>query len=84
MKVVIRKGGKLLLRKLIRKGSNFFIKNEVVKLENEVVIIEIVFGMVHGQAYEGFQKIPHIRIPITRNWNISEMLKFHIFFPNFL
>jgi len=30
------------------KGNNFFIKNEIVKLENEVIIFEIVFGMVHG------------------------------------
>jgi hypothetical protein len=25
---------------------------------NEVVIFEIVFGMGHGQPYEGFQTIP--------------------------
>jgi hypothetical protein len=30
------------------------LKNEVDRLENEVVISEIVFGMVHGQSYEGF------------------------------
>jgi hypothetical protein len=29
----------------------------VVRLENEVVIFEIVFGMVHERHYEGFQKI---------------------------
>jgi hypothetical protein len=32
-------------------------KYEIVRLENDVVISEIVFGMVHGQPYEGFQKI---------------------------
>jgi hypothetical protein len=26
--------------------------------ENGVVIFLIVFGMVHGRPYEGFQKIP--------------------------
>jgi hypothetical protein len=30
----------------------------VVRLENEVVIFEIVFEMVHERPYEGFQKIP--------------------------
>ncbi len=29
-------------------------KNEVIRLENEIVISEIVFGMVHGWPYEGF------------------------------
>jgi hypothetical protein len=24
-------------------------KNEIVKLENEIIISEIVFGMIHGQ-----------------------------------
>jgi hypothetical protein len=30
-----------------RKRSNFFL-NEIIKLEDEVVIFGIVFGMVHG------------------------------------
>ncbi len=30
----------------------------IVRLENEVVISENVFGMVHGWSYEGFQKNP--------------------------
>jgi hypothetical protein len=40
MEVVIKKGG--------RKRKHLFIKNEKIKLENEVVILKIVFGMVHG------------------------------------
>jgi hypothetical protein len=27
-------------------------KNEIVRLENEIVVSEIVFGMVHEQPYE--------------------------------
>jgi len=37
--------------------------------ENEIVIFKIVFGMVHRSPYEGFQKIPHILLLITRHWN---------------
>jgi hypothetical protein len=40
MDVVIKKGGE--------KGSIYLLKNEVIRLENEVVILKIVFGMVHG------------------------------------
>jgi hypothetical protein len=28
-------------------------------LEYEIIISEIVFGMVHGWPYKKFQKIPH-------------------------
>ncbi len=45
---VIRKGKKQLLRKLIRKRSNYKEKNEAIKLENEIVIFEIAFETVHG------------------------------------
>jgi hypothetical protein len=31
-------------------------------LENEVIISEMIFGMVHGQPYKGFPKFPHIPI----------------------
>jgi hypothetical protein len=34
--------------KVIRKGNSYKKRNEVVRLENEVVILKIVFGMVHG------------------------------------
>jgi hypothetical protein len=27
--------------------DTFFFKNEVIRLENDVIIFEIVFGMVH-------------------------------------
>jgi hypothetical protein len=30
----------------------------IIKLENEIVISEIVFGMVHGRPYNEFQKVP--------------------------
>ncbi len=39
MEVVIRKGEKQLLSKLIRKGSSY----EIVGFENEVVIFELSF-----------------------------------------
>jgi hypothetical protein len=38
MKVFIKKGRRLLLRKFIGKGSNFFVCNEVIKLENDVIV----------------------------------------------
>ncbi len=62
MEVVIKKGGE--------KRKHLFIKNEVIKLENEVVIFKIVFGMLHGWPYEGLQKVPHIQVLITHHWNI--------------
>jgi hypothetical protein len=40
MEVLIKKGGK--------KGRIYLLKNEVIRLENEVVILKIIFGMVHG------------------------------------
>jgi hypothetical protein len=40
---------------------------EVNRFENEIVIFEIVFGMVNGQPYEGFPKIPHIQVRITQH-----------------
>jgi hypothetical protein len=52
---------------------NFFLKNEIVRLENEIVIFEIVFGMVHGWPYKGFQKNP----PYTSSNYLS--LKFRYF-----
>jgi hypothetical protein len=41
MEVFIRKGEKLLLRKFIGKGSSDLKRNEIVRLENEVVVFEI-------------------------------------------
>ncbi len=46
MEIVIRKGGKQLLKILIKKRSNYEERNEIVKLENEAIISKIVFGMV--------------------------------------
>ncbi len=31
---------------------------------------EIVFGMVHGQPFEGLQKIPYASVLITCHWNL--------------
>ncbi len=58
MEIVISKGERQLLWKLIRKGNIYKERNKIVKLENEVVIFEIVFGMVHGRPYKRFQKNP--------------------------
>jgi hypothetical protein len=33
--------------------------------ENEIIISEIIFGMIHEKPYEEFQKIFHIPILIT-------------------
>jgi hypothetical protein len=45
-------------------------KNELVRLENEVFLKKIVFGMFHGRPYKGFQKIPHIPISIICHYNL--------------
>jgi hypothetical protein len=47
MNVVIRENGRQLLRKLIGEKKSYQEKNEAVKLENELVIFEFFFGMVH-------------------------------------
>ncbi len=41
-----------------RKRKLVLRKNEIDRLENEVVISKIVFGVVHGRPYEGFQNTP--------------------------
>jgi hypothetical protein len=46
-----------------------FFFNEIIRLENEVVISKIIFGMVHGQPYKGFHKPPHILDPNTHHSN---------------
>jgi hypothetical protein len=48
MKVVIKKGEKWLLKKLIEIRNNYQERNEVVRLENERIIFENVSGMIHG------------------------------------
>jgi hypothetical protein len=35
-------------------------KKEIIRLENEIVISENVFGMVHEQSHKGFHKNPPI------------------------
>ncbi len=64
MEVVIKKGGRQLLKKLIRKGSNYQERNEVIRFENQEVISKIAFGIVHGQSYKGFQKLPHMQLQL--------------------
>jgi hypothetical protein len=49
------------------KWSNYEERNEVIRLENGVVISEIIFGMVHGWPYKEFFKIPHILVSITHH-----------------
>ncbi len=41
---VIKKGGRQLLKTLIRKGNNYEERHEVIRLENEVVIYEILWN----------------------------------------
>jgi hypothetical protein len=48
MEVVIKRGEKWLLRKIIEIRNNYQERNEIVRLENERIIFEIVSGMVHG------------------------------------
>jgi hypothetical protein len=49
-------------------------KNEVLRLENDIVIFEIVFEMVYGWPYEGFQKNP----PYTSsNYSSLELIEFY-------
>jgi hypothetical protein len=50
-------------------GDSYQKRNELIRVENEVVISKIVFGMVHGQQYKGFQKISNTQVPITCHWN---------------
>ncbi len=54
---------------VLENGGTYQEKNEIIKLQNEVVISEIVFGMVHGRPYKGFETIPHVPIPITCHWS---------------
>jgi hypothetical protein len=45
---------------------------EIVRLENEAIVFEIVFGIVHERSFQRFyflfkKKIPHIPILITHH-----------------
>ncbi len=46
------------MMKIIRKGSSYRKRNEIVRLENEIVITEIIFEIVYGWPYKGFQNSP--------------------------
>jgi hypothetical protein len=61
---------KIVIKKLIGTG-NIVIKNiEIVRFENEIVISEIVFGIVHDNHPKDAKKInSHVAVPITRHWN---------------
>jgi hypothetical protein len=41
MEVVSRKGGRLLLRKIIKNGSNFFFLNEVLGLKMRLLFLKL-------------------------------------------
>jgi len=60
-----------------REKSNYLRNNEIIKLENEVVIFEIVFEMViHVRRIP--KRIPHIPVPIllvTGIWYKTTVLK---------
>ncbi len=63
----------IVIKKVRRKRKvikQLVVFNEVVRLESEVVNFEFFFGMVHGQPYEGFQKIPHILVLIIHHQNL--------------
>ncbi len=66
MEVVIKKGGRYLIK---------IFEKEIIRFENEIVIDEIVSRMVHGWPYEGFQKIPHMPIPIIHQ-KVSHLYDF--------
>ncbi len=55
------------MKKLIGKESRYYERNEIVKIENEVVIFEIVLGIVHGQPLF-FKTSPmyHFRLLVTK------------------
>jgi hypothetical protein len=78
MEVVFGKGGIYLLRNLIGKWSIYFL-NEIIKFENEVVILKIVFAMVHGQQYQRIPKkspLYQFQLLVTgiRSYVIAKML----------
>jgi histone acetyltransferase (RNA polymerase elongator complex component) len=49
MEVVIKKRWEMVIKKVNTKKNIIKKKIEVVRLQNEIVISKIVFGMVHGQ-----------------------------------
>jgi hypothetical protein len=44
---------------LIRKKSNNFFLNEITRLENEVIMFGIIFGMVHERSLSCPYAWPH-------------------------
>jgi len=58
---------------------NYFKKFDVVKLENDFFNFLIVFGVVHGRLYEGFQKIPRIIVLIICHWNLNLYIYIYLF-----
>jgi hypothetical protein len=50
---------------------------KVVRLENEIVIFGIVFGIVHRKPYQNFQKYPYMS---SLKKFVTEIENFEIFF----
>ncbi len=64
--IVIRKGGRWLLKKIVKEV--IIKKIEIIKAENEIVISEIVFRIVHEWPYNEIQKVPiyQFRLLVTK------------------
>jgi hypothetical protein len=59
----------------VKKEVIICLKNDEVRLENEIVISEIVCGMVHEQPYiQTIPENPLIPALITHHWNSNYQL----------
>ncbi len=56
-----QKNIQVFIRDVSKKEGNYFLKSEIIRLENEIIVFEIV----QGQAYEELCKIncPRMTIP---------------------
>jgi hypothetical protein len=67
IEIVIKKGERLLLRKLIFK-KEWLRKNEIINLKIRWLFLKLS-GIVHRRPYKGFQEIPGIWVPNTHHSN---------------
>ncbi len=60
-----QKNIQVFIRDVSKKEGNYFLKSEIIRLENEIIVSKIVFEIVQGQAYEELCKIncPRMTIP---------------------